>query len=384
MSTIKDKPAGTPTDTKLIVLANPTTGAMEQITLLQLKNYIGASALSTPAGFTATPVSSTQINLSWSAVTNATSYTLDRSPDQTTWTNVYTGSGTSYSNTALTASTLYYYRIKATASGYTDSSYATANATTSATYDTDAQAFFTAAGITDATQKTAVNNLVLSLKSNSLWTPAIALYPFVGGTSATHAVNLKAPGTNNITWNGTNTHNANGVSCGGTNADYGNTGLIPSAIFSGNSGMIGVYLRTAGTGVVSYMGVIGASSSVAMSNANPNMYGTIGESVSGAQPMTANPAAYTRFLAISRTGALSSDCQGYRDGTNFGAGGNAFSSMPGTYSITIGARNNAGTIDTPTTANIAFACVFSGLNSTQIGNLTTAINAYQLALSRNV
>jgi hypothetical protein len=128
---MKDKPAGTPTDTKIILLGNPTTGAMEQITLAQLKSYISASQLATPTGFTATAAGSTQINLAWSAVTNATSYTLDWSANGTTgWTNVYTGSGVSTSHTGLTASTTYYYRVKATASGFTDSAYANSNATT--------------------------------------------------------------------------------------------------------------------------------------------------------------------------------------------------------------------------------------------------------------
>ena len=52
-------------------------------------------------------------------------------------------------------------------------------------YDSDAQAFFTASGITDLTQKNAVNQLVLDLKSNSLWTKIKALYPIVGGNANT-------------------------------------------------------------------------------------------------------------------------------------------------------------------------------------------------------
>ncbi len=49
--------------------------------------------------------------------------------------------------------------------------------------DPDAQAFITAAGITDATQQSAINTLVTDLKGYGIWTKMKAIYPFVGGTS---------------------------------------------------------------------------------------------------------------------------------------------------------------------------------------------------------
>lgn len=60
-------------------------------------------------------------------------------------------------------------------------------------YDSDAEAFFTAASITDDTQKTAVNQLVLDLKAAGVWTKSKVIYPFVGGTTGTHKYNLKNP-----------------------------------------------------------------------------------------------------------------------------------------------------------------------------------------------
>jgi hypothetical protein len=58
-------------------------------------------------------------------------------------------------------------------------------------YDSDAAAFFTSTGITNTTQKDAVNTLVLELKAESLWTKFIAIYPLVGGSATTHKYNLK-------------------------------------------------------------------------------------------------------------------------------------------------------------------------------------------------
>jgi hypothetical protein len=45
--------------------------------------------------------------------------------------------------------------------------------------DADALAFITAAGITDATQQSAINQLVITLKGLSIWTKMKAIYPFV-------------------------------------------------------------------------------------------------------------------------------------------------------------------------------------------------------------
>jgi hypothetical protein len=92
--------------------------------------------LAAPGSFTATAASQSQINLSWATSPNATAYIVDRATNSGFTTGValaiYSGSGTSYNDTGRTASTQYFYRIRATASGYTDSSYSTANATTNA------------------------------------------------------------------------------------------------------------------------------------------------------------------------------------------------------------------------------------------------------------
>lgn len=84
-----------------------------------------------PSNFNATAASSSQINLSWDIVGNAEAYVLESSPNGSTgWIQIYSGSGTSTSHTGLSTGTHYYYRIRATAEGISDSSYATDDATT--------------------------------------------------------------------------------------------------------------------------------------------------------------------------------------------------------------------------------------------------------------
>ncbi len=70
-----------------------------------------------PTGLTATAVSSSQINLSWTAVAGASSYNVYRSTTSGgPYSNVGSSATTSFSNTGLSASTTYYYVVRAVAS----------------------------------------------------------------------------------------------------------------------------------------------------------------------------------------------------------------------------------------------------------------------------
>ncbi len=73
---------------------------------------------SVPAGLTANPISSTQINLSWTASTDnvaVTGYELQRCAGAscTNFTSLSTPTGTTYNNTGLTAGTTYRYKVRA-------------------------------------------------------------------------------------------------------------------------------------------------------------------------------------------------------------------------------------------------------------------------------
>ena len=110
--------------------------------------------------------------------------------------------------------------------------------------DSDAQAFITAAGITDPTQQSAINTLVVGLKTDGLWTSMIAIYPFVGGTASSHKYNLKDPRDLNaayrLTFYGGWVHNSSGIVGNFTNT-YTDTYIV-----NYNLGQIGAY-TTAGT-----------------------------------------------------------------------------------------------------------------------------------------
>jgi hypothetical protein len=85
-----------------------------------------------PTGLSATAVSQTQINLSWTAVPGATSYTILRATTSGgPYTPVGTSATTSFSNTGLACNTTYYYVVTAS-NGCSSGNSGQAQATTSA------------------------------------------------------------------------------------------------------------------------------------------------------------------------------------------------------------------------------------------------------------
>jgi carboxypeptidase T len=69
-----------------------------------------------PSGLTATPVSQTRIDLAWTDNSdNESGFQVERSPDGTTWTPVYTTTANVmvYNDTGLTCGSSYYYRVRA-------------------------------------------------------------------------------------------------------------------------------------------------------------------------------------------------------------------------------------------------------------------------------
>jgi hypothetical protein len=92
---------------------------------LAYKPTAGGSPPPVPTGLTATAVSSSQINLSWSASAGATSYVVLRGGS-----SVGTPSGTTFNNTGLTASTSYTYTVEAVGPGGTSAPSSPASATT--------------------------------------------------------------------------------------------------------------------------------------------------------------------------------------------------------------------------------------------------------------
>src|SRR5690606_21266587 len=112
------------------------------------------------------------------------------------------------------------------------------DAGSSSGYDSDAEAYFSAVASAGGTlsdpQKDAINTFVVNTKADGTWAKQYAIYPLAGGTAASHAINLKSPGTYDITWNGSVTHNEDGIKSDGSTG-YGNTNFNPSSAGMGQN-----------------------------------------------------------------------------------------------------------------------------------------------------
>jgi len=255
------------------------------------------------------------------------------------------------------------------------------------TYDADATAFFTAASITDTTQKSAVNTLVLSLKSANIWTKMKALYPVVGGSASSHAVNLKQPGTFNLSFATGWTHSSTGMTP--SNA-FANTNLVPRSNLISMNNHLGYYSRTNTTfgydngAIDDLSGAVGQQLITTFNH-------TANVTKAWSQCLDANSAngAETNTLGLiigSRT--TSTSLKLYRNSTLKGTNNTATSILLPNIIMTLGALNyrNPSGIYTIYYGNkeCAFASIGDGLTDAEALSFYNAVQTYQTTLGRQV
>lgn len=246
-------------------------------------------------------------------------------------------------------------------------------------YDADAQAFFTAAGITDTTQKSAVNQLVLDLKSYSIWTKMKALYPFVGGTSSTHKWNLKDPQDTDaayrLTFSGGWTHSSTGVLPNGTNA-YADAYITNSAM-SYTSIHLSVYSRTNNLGGIAIGNTTNQYCTIYPRQTGDIFYAGINSPGYISAAMTDSRG---HFLATRRG---NTDSEAYKNGVSIGTSTDAMANDNTTMYLGAGYRQGVGAVGYDD-RELALASIGDGLTDTEAANFYTAVQAFQTTLSRNV
>jgi len=252
--------------------------------------------------------------------------------------------------------------------------------------DADAQAFITAANITNTTQQSAIDTLVKSLKSANIWTKMKAIYPFVGGTATTHKFNLKDPRDLNaafrLTFYGGGTHSSNGYQLNGLNS-WGDTNLVPSSALSSNNNVsLGFYSRTNRVGAVK--ATIGTYSSSQISSLliyprytdNKAYFGLSDDSNGNTPSVTSTLGFFQGARNNSSTQSLSNI-----NGTNYSF---TYASKPlPTTTFYVGSINilPATYVDT---LQLAFAYVGDNLSATDLSNYYTAVQTFQTTLGRQV
>ena len=255
--------------------------------------------------------------------------------------------------------------------------------------DSDAQAFITAAGISNSTQQSAVNTLVTSLKSAGLWTKMKAIYPFVGGTASAHKFNLKDPrdldAAYRLVFNGGWTHSSTGAQPNGTNG-YADTKLAPSSALALNSASFGFYGYKSSAEKSYQMGTEGGfgvgSSSLAVTyfdnfNANPRFVSGLN---GGGAPNGTNTTISGMYM-LSRASANSivavKNTTTLTTGTSAAAG---LSSQP----LYIGSYNAQGWPSSYSNTDFRTAYISDGLTEAEMSTLYTAVQAFQTTLGRQV
>jgi hypothetical protein len=256
-------------------------------------------------------------------------------------------------------------------------------------YDPDAQAYFTATGLTGATNLNAVNQFVLDTKAAGIWTKMKAIYCFVGGTAALHKWNLKDPrdldAAFRLVFLGGWTHSSNGALPNGTNG-YADTKCNMSTNYSVNTSVhISYYSRTDGSFTSQDMAVYNGTTFTALSIrrsvfSNQTLFAaneTINYSFSAADP---NGAAFY----ISNRTALNIN-NGWRNSTKVATGTNTAGTRPNLNmflaNININGAPDAGLYGK---RECAFASIGDGLTDAEAANFYTAVQAFNTTLGRQV
>jgi hypothetical protein len=252
--------------------------------------------------------------------------------------------------------------------------------------DPDAQAFINATGISGS-EATAINQLVLDLKSYGLYSKLDAAYPLVGGTADSTKYNLIDPQDTNaafrITWAGGITFASTGVTGNGTTG-IGNTNYVPSTHLATSNMHLSAYRRTVGN-TNSYD--LGGSNFPASGGSTPeNMLAQFGNTLYGAFGAVV-PAPYVSVTETGKIGFfvsnnLANTTAVYKNGTSVVSSSRTFGKCVRSLGV-LGQFNSNGIAD-PSSKSYAWFSIGEGLTGTEVGNFNTTIQAFQTTLGRNV
>ena len=259
--------------------------------------------------------------------------------------------------------------------------------------DPNAQAYITAAGITDATEQAAVNQLVLDLKGigstpsgTDLWTDAAAFYPISPTSLSAATYNLRDTTSFNMTWDNGPTHGYTGVTFNGSN-QYGDTGFNPNVetLANGYDITLGMQIVNASQTAVGLMSaVVSTGSRTQMLLINGNLYQDI-HNTGGGRWVTSTGGTYEGRMIVSADRIANGGRANYLNGTSLGTKVSESNGTPVNLSLFVGAQNNGSGGQNFTSMEMRFGLIIpKGLDATAVTDLDDAIVRYSTALSRNV
>lgn len=261
--------------------------------------------------------------------------------------------------------------------------------------DADALAFLEAATIYNENQQKAIIELVRRLKAAGLWSKMKAIYPFIGGTAASHKWNLKDPrdvdAAFRLTFSGGWTHSANGATPNGSTG-FANTFMNPSTTLTLFNAHLSYYSRNTG---------LGANLNIDIGNyvsSNDKLFCLIVPRSSGFAAAIhtdqtnsnyfATKSTYTSASGLwvnNRTSSASADLQLWRNGVNEAQPSQTnLNGSFATYNIYIGALSMETGANFYGVSQCAFSSIGDGLTTAQSTALYNIVDAYQKRLGRAV
>jgi hypothetical protein len=258
-------------------------------------------------------------------------------------------------------------------------------------YGTLTTAWIAATGETDLTILGALNTLETDLTTYGLTSKMKALYPFVGGTAASHKFNLKDPrdldAAFRLVFSGGWTHSSTGALPNGTNA-YADTKFNLTKFTAYTNASTGVYLRTNinqlsvdfGQGFANF----GKQGVMLYSRYASDVIGgcCIGDTFTGGGASSNTDS--RGLFAVTRTGTTQNVRKRGTSTINLTTT-NTTDSTYANLNIYLAASNELGTsVILYSSREQAFAFMGDYLTSTEIDNFYTAVQAFQVALARQV
>lgn len=245
--------------------------------------------------------------------------------------------------------------------------------------DADAIAYISASS--NVTYQDIINDLFISLKSNSLYAKIQAFYPFLGTTAVQHKWNAKNPLDTNtafrLTFVGTSIFSNNGYQLSGSS--YANTYFIPSVQQSLNSNGFSFVVGTNNTPIGdcvdmgSFISGTQKSYLVARGGANKSLAGF--NSVNVESVVTSQ--ARGIFTGTKQSSTVTDlFINGTQVSTSAGAG-----TLP-TVNVYIGAMNLNGSVYGNSNQRIQFVAFHEGLSDVEVVVLHSIINTFEMLLGR--
>lgn len=244
------------------------------------------------------------------------------------------------------------------------------------TDDRDANRFLQSANITDPVISTAIAVLTYRLKQTNLWGRMIAIWPLVGGTSTTCALNLRTS-LNTITWVNSPTFAPTGVTFNGSN-NYGNLNLNPQGLGLSTGISTSFYSRTASIATGEGIGAqTGGPASVRLIPRNTTSVSDIGfNSIAGATPTNC-----LGWWSNRKSGTLAHRL--YKNGVTVATGVANTQAIANT-ALFLGAFNTTPAPTNFINAECAFAHVGGVLTDDETALMYNIVQEFQTTLGRQV